>query len=179
MSIFGQQFTANDYVVQHGLPRRKQRDDASRAFNQLKVGDQITHLFDRLARKQVVALDHDEDVEFVRRKATRHFVERPELGCLGPLAARLEAGDAFRSRMPFIKLQAMLRMGARESRPEYVGPSCQVASGLRRHDEIALEPVARQTRHFIQRSRFFKQMCRCRHNRQLLFAAQLRESRPI
>jgi hypothetical protein len=85
----------------------------------------------------------------------------------------------FRSRMPFIKLQAMLRMGARESRPEYVGLSCQVASGLRRHDEIALEPVARQTRHFIQRSRFFKQMCRCRHNRQLLFAAQLRESGPI
>jgi hypothetical protein len=33
------------------LTRRKQRNDASRAFNQLKVGDQIAQLFDRIARK--------------------------------------------------------------------------------------------------------------------------------
>jgi hypothetical protein len=62
------------------LARRKQRDDASRAFNQLKVGDQIAQLFDRIARKQVVALDYNEDVEFVRREAPRHVFECLELG---------------------------------------------------------------------------------------------------
>ena len=98
------------------------------------------------------------------------------------LAARLEAGDAFRSRMPLSSCRpccGWVPEKGQQSRPEYVGLSCQIASGLRSHDEIALEPVARQTRHFIQRSRFFKQMCRCRHDRQLLFAAQLRESGPI
>jgi hypothetical protein len=44
---------------------------------------------------------------------------------------------------------------------------------------MALEPVACQPRHFVQRSWFFEQMRRTRPDHQLLFAAHLRERMPV
>jgi hypothetical protein len=44
---------------------------------------------------------------------------------------------------------------------------------------MATEPVARQPRHFVQCSRFFEQVRRSWHDRQLFFAAQLREGCPV
>jgi hypothetical protein len=41
----------------------------------LKVRDEITQLFDRSVLKQVLALHHDEDIEFVRREAPRYLFE--------------------------------------------------------------------------------------------------------
>jgi hypothetical protein len=51
--------------------------------------------------------------------------------------------------------------------------------GLRHRDQMALEPVARQARHFVQCSRFVEQVRCPRHDHELLFAAQLRERCPI
>ncbi len=110
LAVLRQQLTADDLVVHHALDQpvifcalgqllrkqrrrqlpalwwlasRKYRDDAPRAFDQLKVGDDIAQLFDRSALKEVLALDHDKDIEFVRREAPCHLFERLELGRVG------------------------------------------------------------------------------------------------
>src|ERR1700737_2324319 len=49
----------------------------------------------------------------------------------------------------------------------------------RRLDDVALEPLAGQPRHFVQRSGFFKQVRRSRYDRKLLFATQLRKRFPV
>jgi hypothetical protein len=59
----------------------------------LKVRDQIAQLFDRGALKQVLPLDHDKDIEFVRRKAPCHVFERLELGRIGSEQLAERIGD--------------------------------------------------------------------------------------
>ena len=44
---------------------------------------------------------------------------------------------------------------------------------------MAVKPVARQPRHFVERSRFFEKVRCSRHGHKLLFAAQLRERCPV
>jgi hypothetical protein len=152
------------------------------AFNQLKVGDQISTCSinlraSRLLPSTTMRTSNSFDG---RRRVTSSTVlnsgvsDRSRLGLRPatysapacPYQAAGHAADGCRRRV---------------SNQDRSTSGCPARSpvALRSHDEIALEPVARQTRHFIQRSRFFKQMCRCRHDRQLLFAAQLRESGPI
>ena len=63
-----------------GLARREHRDYASRAIDQLKVYDEVSQFFDRVAREQVLAFDDDEHVEFARRKSPRHLLVLFELG---------------------------------------------------------------------------------------------------
>jgi hypothetical protein len=49
----------------------------------MKVGDQIAQLFDRRALKETLALDHNKDIELVRREAPCHLLEGFELGRVG------------------------------------------------------------------------------------------------
>ena len=63
-----------------GLARREHRDHPSRAIDQLKVYDEVSQFFDRVAREQVLAFDDDEHVEFARRKSPRHLLVLSELG---------------------------------------------------------------------------------------------------
>ena len=49
---------------------------------------------------------------------------------------------------------------------------------LCRH-EMALEPLARQPRHLIQRTGLFEEVRRAGDDHELLFAAELRERRPV
>ena len=51
------------------LTRREQRDQAARAFDELQVRDQVPDLFQVVPPQQRLALDHDQHVEFGRRKA--------------------------------------------------------------------------------------------------------------
>ena len=44
---------------------------------------------------------------------------------------------------------------------------------------MALEPIARQPRHLVQRSRFFEQVRCSGHDQKPLFAAKLRERFPV
>ena len=55
------------------LTRRKQRDDAARAIDQLQVGDEIAQLSERLSRESsVVAFDDDQHVDI--RSTGNRFV---------------------------------------------------------------------------------------------------------
>ena len=55
------------------LTRGEQRDQAAGAVDQLQVGDEVAQLFEVVARQQVLALDHDQDVELLRREFLRHL----------------------------------------------------------------------------------------------------------
>jgi hypothetical protein len=44
---------------------------------------------------------------------------------------------------------------------------------------VAFEPFARQPRHFFQRAGLFEEVRRTGHDYELLFAAELRERRPV
>ena len=61
------------------LPRREQRDEAAHAVDQLKVGDEVAELLDRIPRHQVLALDHDQHVELGGGKALGHLFVLAEL----------------------------------------------------------------------------------------------------
>ena len=95
-AVLGQQLAANDLVGLNGLDefvvgrafrqfggeqrrrqlaalrrlaRRKQRDQAAHAIDQLQVGDHVADLLEIGTRHQRLAFDHDQHVEFGRREA--------------------------------------------------------------------------------------------------------------
>ena len=95
-AVFGQQLAADDLVGFDGLDelvvvsafrqvrgeqrrrqlargrrlaRREQRNDPARAIDQLQIGDEIAQFFEIGARKQCLAFDHHQHVEFGRREA--------------------------------------------------------------------------------------------------------------
>ena len=78
------------------LTRREQRDEAARAVDKLQVGDEITQLLEVVARQQILALDHDEDVEFLGREFLGHLLVLVELLGVGAeeLAQRVVDLDA-------------------------------------------------------------------------------------
>jgi hypothetical protein len=90
------------------LAGRKYRDDASCAVNQLEIRDQIAQLLDRRAFKEILALDHDEGIEFVRREASGHLFEGLELWRFGSkqLAQRIIDLD---TRQPYCVMVAARR----------------------------------------------------------------------
>src|SRR5437762_6568169 len=95
-AVFGQQLAADDLVGFDGLDEflvlragrqvrreqrrwqlagrrrltgREQRNQAAGALHQLQVRDEFTHSFEIFARKQRLAFDHDQHVEFSRGEA--------------------------------------------------------------------------------------------------------------
>ena len=78
------------------LAGREQRNQPAHAVDQLKVGDEIAELLDRLPRHQVLALDHHQDVEFAGGEALGHLFVLPKLLGVGAkqLAQRVVDLDA-------------------------------------------------------------------------------------
>ena len=78
------------------LARGEQRNNAARAVDQLKVGDQLAQLGQRLAIQQRLAFDDNEDVELARRKAAGDRFVLREFRRIGPkqLAERIVDPDA-------------------------------------------------------------------------------------
>ncbi len=73
------------------LAGREERYDALGAVDELQVGDEAAQMLERIAFKQRLARDHDQNVEFVRREAPRHILELMVFGRVGPeqLAQRI------------------------------------------------------------------------------------------
>ncbi len=66
---FGGEQCCGELARRWCLTRREQRDQAAGAVHKLKVGDEVAQLFKVVARQQLLALDHDEHVEFGRGEA--------------------------------------------------------------------------------------------------------------
>src|SRR5262249_15413797 len=72
-----------DLPVLRWLARRKNRNQSPGAVDQLKVDRKLTQLFQRRPLEQPVALDDDENVEFVRGKTVRDLFVGPEFVGIG------------------------------------------------------------------------------------------------
>ncbi len=125
-AVFRQQLAADDLVVLYGLDelvvrvalwqlsreqrrrqltrgrrltRREQRDQSTRAFDQLQVSDEIAQLLQVAPFQKGLALDHDENVELLRRELLRDLFVLAEFAGVGTEELRqrivdLDAVDA-------------------------------------------------------------------------------------
>ncbi len=65
------------------LARREYGDQPARAVDQLEFDSELAQLFQRCTLKEAIALDDDEDVEFVRWESPRDLLVGPEFLGLG------------------------------------------------------------------------------------------------
>jgi hypothetical protein len=97
----GREQRGRQFPRRRRLPRRKQRDQAACAVDELQVGDEVAQFLQIVAREQVLAFDHGQDVEFLCREFLRHVFVLVEFLAVGAeqLAERvvdLDAVDAER-----------------------------------------------------------------------------------
>ena len=93
---FGREQRRRQLAGLRRLARREQRHQTAHALDELQVGDHVAHLFEVVARKQRLALDHDQHVELGRREALRHRLVLLEVLGIGAeqLAQRIVDLDA-------------------------------------------------------------------------------------